>query len=143
MIKNLYFESKHLPDLTRCLNCKYSNQSKTELCFTLKSLVPEVYPEMITDLMPELDELIFGYHNEQCREYLWSLHYDTSESVRFNIAIYSSLIPADSIAELRLIVREIMKIQDLLFKFELNPPTPPSGELIDCGFAVCNEVEYI
>ncbi len=143
MIKHLYFESKHLADLTRCLDRKYSNQSKTKFSFTLKSLVPEVYTELIIDLLPELDELIFGYNNKQCREYLWALHHGASKSVKAAITIYSSSIPDDIIAEINLTVKELLKIQNLLFQFKLDPPKLTRGKLIDCGFAVCNEINYI
>lgn len=142
MIKHLYFESKHLADLTRCLDRKYSNGSKTKFSFTFKSLIPEVYTELIIDLLPELDELIFGYNNRQCREYLWSLHHGASKSVAA-ITIYSSSIPDEIIAEINLIIRELLKIQTLLFQFELDHAALPSGKLIDCGFAVCNEINYI
>ena len=143
MIKHLYFESKHLADLTRCLDRKYSNQSKTELQFTLKSLIPEVYTELIIDLLPELDELIFGYNNGQCREYLWTLHRNNKKSVTAALTIYSSSIPDGIIAEISSIISLLLKIQNLLFQFELDPPIPPAGKLIDCGFAVCNEINYI
>ena len=142
MIKHLYFESKHLADLSRCLDRKYSNGSKTKFSFTLKSLVPEVYTELIIDLLPELDELIFGYNNRQCREYLWALHHGASKSVAA-ITIYSSSMPDGIIAEISAIITELLKIQTLLFQFELDNATLPIGKLIDCGFAVCNEINYI
>ena len=143
MIKHLYFESKHLDDLTRCLDRKYANGSKTKFSLTFKSLVPELYTELIIDLLPELDELIFGYNNGQCREYLWTLHHGTSKSVAATITIYSSSIPDEIISEINLIIREFLKIQTLLFQFELDHAALPPGKLIDCGFAVCNEINYI
>ena len=121
---------------------KYSNGSKTKFSFTLKSLVPEVYTELIIDLLPELDELIFGYNNRQCREYLWALHHGASKSVAA-ITIYSSSMPDGIIAEISAIITELLKIQTLLFQFELDNATLPIGKLIDCGFAVCNEINYI
>ena len=143
MIKHLYFESKHLPDLSRCLNRKYHNGSKVKFNFTIKSLIPELYSEMITALLPELDELLFGSSNKQCREYLWTLHRHGRKFVKADISVYSCIIPEDRIQEINFIVTETVKIQNIITGFELNTPTLPKRKLIDCGFAVCNEINYI